>query len=1185
MKLRHIRIHHIASFTDAEIDFECPALHDEPIFLICGETGAGKTTVLDAICLALYNDTPRMDAASRETFRETVTGRGDQTSEENTATNDVRQLLRRGTGSGEVVLTFTGDDKHDYRATWEVHRTRGRANGALQPVTWTLEDLHTQTTLTRMNQVRQRVEEVVGLNFEQFCRTVMLPQGEFTRFLKGEGKQKAEILEKLTGTAIYADIGAQIFAITRDKRQAYEQLRQKVADIRLLTEEERQTVDEERTGKEKEAKDVADKRNRTERQRTWLVRAGELRETLEEQRQALDKQNERMTSRETLEAMRLAEQWERSATARTWLDEREEQTRQLSALQKKLPTLEGTFARLDQLLDDRMRERDDWSEDLTNVRRFLGQEDEREGLYKNCQAITTHLRNVETARANARKHRKKAQELSTALPELEQSLQTKQETLRSRMKDKDDKQAEIDARNEAKAAMNPQQISDEKAALDRAREGLTQARSALRLLDERRTALGKARANEAEWREKLRQSTEHTATLEAERDRKRGEWVQAKALSDRQREAVDDYARELRSHLHRGDVCPVCGQVVESLTTDEEFQSLLAPVVEDEQRKKAAYDKAEVDLKAHATVIKTNAEMLRKLQDDLLQARQDEKEARRQATVSLQTLGECCTTADIACTDEATGEGGPADLIGTDGEEARPAMDSALNTLETTLTRRLKDTTERLDQVNRLTDLIGLLQKEKNRLQALAETARTEADKAEKALEKARTDIDSEGKQAAQEDATAERALTEARGLISLPGWEADWQADPEDFLTRLEEQTKAFQEAQKQATDLAHRIDLRNQDLKSMATRRQAIGTLFPSWTSKKAETSQPDRSNEPKTDELKQAWALLDSNATHLNHDIRSTEERLARLDESLTAFITAHPELDEARLTDLRARYTDQQVKNIRQDLERMKDERTRCEATLEQTRKQMASHEAERPERLEEDVPQDAEGMAQAITSRTTLITTLDEQAKALQQAIGSLEQQLKDDEAKRRQMAQELERVEALRADYLRWDQLRSYFGDDKGTVFRAIAQSYVLRELVNKANHYLRRLTPRYELSCQAGTLTLLLRDLAQGGTARSASTLSGGESFLVSLALALGLSSLNRKSLSVDTLFIDEGFGTLSSDCLATVMEALEQLHNMGGKRVGIISHVNELKDRIRAQIRVEHVDASRSRIRIVNE
>lgn len=139
-------------------------------------------------------------------------------------------------------------------------------------------------------------------------------------------------------------------------------------------------------------------------------------------------------------------------------------------------------------------------------------------------------------------------------------------------------------------------------------------------------------------------------------------------------------------------------------------------------------------------------------------------------------------------------------------------------------------------------------------------------------------------------------------------------------------------------------------------------------------------------------------------------------------------------------------------------------------------------------------------------------------------------------------------------------------------------------ELIRGANAYLRRLAPRYELDSQPGSLTITVRDLHQGGAERAATTLSGGETFLVSLSLALGLSSLAKGSMSVDTLFIDEGFGTLSADYLNTVIETLENLHQMGGKKVGIISHVDALRERIPIQIQVIRKGSSSSLVSVVS-
>jgi exonuclease SbcC len=222
-------------------------------------------------------------------------------------------------------------------------------------------------------------------------------------------------------------------------------------------------------------------------------------------------------------------------------------------------------------------------------------------------------------------------------------------------------------------------------------------------------------------------------------------------------------------------------------------------------------------------------------------------------------------------------------------------------------------------------------------------------------------------------------------------------------------------------------------------------------------------------------------------------------------------------------------------------------------------------------------EDEETLREFITETEKRIT---ENNQNIGQLKARLEQNSKNEESAR----QEKLTLEKSRTIYIKWDRLCRYFGDEKGKTFRNIAQSFVLKELLNGANFYLHKFTERYELACQAGSLTILIYDHYQGDVCRPASTLSGGESFIVSLSLALGLSSLSKNSLSVDTLFIDEGFGTLSNDYLNVVMDTLEKLRQMGGKKVGIISHVEELRERIKTQIQVTRIDNSRSQIQIIS-
>ena len=178
---------------------------------------------------------------------------------------------------------------------------------------------------------------------------------------------------------------------------------------------------------------------------------------------------------------------------------------------------------------------------------------------------------------------------------------------------------------------------------------------------------------------------------------------------------------------------------------------------------------------------------------------------------------------------------------------------------------------------------------------------------------------------------------------------------------------------------------------------------------------------------------------------------------------------------------------------------------------------------------------------------------------------------------------ELDKAEAL---YKKWNILNTYFG---GTRFRTLVQTYILRPLLNNANIYLEKITDRYALTCSEDNeqLSILVLDRYNKDQIRSVTVLSGGERFMISLALSLALSSLNRPDMNVNILFIDEGFGTLDEKSLDSVMETLEKLQEIAGqteRRVGIISHREELDERIPVKIQVEKKGEGRSKVKIKN-
>lgn len=163
-----------------------------------------------------------------------------------------------------------------------------------------------------------------------------------------------------------------------------------------------------------------------------------------------------------------------------------------------------------------------------------------------------------------------------------------------------------------------------------------------------------------------------------------------------------------------------------------------------------------------------------------------------------------------------------------------------------------------------------------------------------------------------------------------------------------------------------------------------------------------------------------------------------------------------------------------------------------------------------------------------------------------------------------------------------WTELANAIGTTASDNFRDVAQAYTMRILLDQANYFLRKLSGRYELTCYSNSLAIMVMDKEMGGELRSASSLSGGETFIVSLALALGLAALNDENLNIDMLFIDEGFGTLDGESLEMAVQTLGNMQKFG-RKVGIISHVDSLKERIPAQIQVTKRGKAASQVTIV--
>jgi len=308
MKILALRGKNLASLAgEFVVDFEQEPLRSAGLFAISGATGAGKSTLLDALCMALYENTPRLvKAGGNKTLPD---------GKELISQQDTGNLLRRGTGEGYAEVDFTGNDGCNYRARWSVRRSRNKPNGSLQPTTMTLHQLPEMRPIGgKKTEVKEEIVKRTGLKFEQFTRAVLLAQNEFSSFLKADDNERGELLETLTGSAIYSELSKRAFQRAKDEREALERFQHRLADQQPLSEEERAALEQRTAAAQATLEKINARSAALELHLRWHQEAEKL--TLSEQAAQRDCQEREQEYAASLPRQRLLQQIDQVQSAR-----------------------------------------------------------------------------------------------------------------------------------------------------------------------------------------------------------------------------------------------------------------------------------------------------------------------------------------------------------------------------------------------------------------------------------------------------------------------------------------------------------------------------------------------------------------------------------------------------------------------------------------------------------------------------------------------------------------------------------------------------------------------------------------------------------------------------------------------------------------------------------------------------
>lgn len=1121
MKFLQLEILNLASLDKQGgevINFEEGALGESTIFSIVGPTGSGKSTLLDAICLALYNRAPRYPRKKGDKNQNIeIFGEADANENNRLAPTDSRNILTRGKKEGYSKLTFLANNGSIYRAEWHVRFQRVRyenAKTSLYKITRNGEQLTEE--IADWNEL----PNIIGLDYDQFLRTVLIAQGSFANFLTAKENERYELLEKLIGCEeTYTNIATEIKKAKDQAVDAYNQMAASVEAVKqnLLNDEELAQLQEEITRLEKAEKELDSQLQAISKDLQWYEENDKqtkqiaiYQADMEQASNAIKKmqaQNLHLQLHDEVQpAVNLLQEVERQIQS---IHEQEEEIlKSEAAIKSKVVGItksEHTLSYLKEVVNKAQEQLEKTLPVIAEARALKTKieaampnlTEKKEALELAQKENQSAQRDVEENARNIKKWEAETEKANLALKTTKEEIAKQKQTLQ-----KTTQAAELawETEKSKTTGLNIEELQNSKTVADRKLQDVQQAIKVVNHLDSTTTD-----------KQKNEERIQFLDKRNAEIDEALGK-LTIEALTQETQTLRNAYTLMVsekweihRANLTEGKPCPLCGSTTHPYHTDNR-----------------QFEEATTELS-----------QLLKVKEDLLKLQQ--KQEKDLSGEKKQNDGEVQTLQKQQ--EKLSGE------IATYEEEWKaliaqypkiPKVEAELKSLLPIYEDKAKEATGKLSLFNKIQKEIERLTQLKDK--AVKDEAAYES-KASTILNNAQESTSICATKLAEHKALTTNLISQEKNKKeayekALQAWNntkkemEEWQAQYQQILNG--EEPDAAEQRQTAAKDEATKAaDDQNENINKL-----------------KAELANSKGSHQTMLSQNKTMKENLQAKEKELDLWIEEYNKQLA--EKSI-----------EPSLIDLN---TIREMLHSAEDWNAIRWEKDEKEKAVASTTALYQSAEKAHQQHLEH----------QPAQTRDALLAIQQEyQERSQRNELIAANARMQNHQEAVKQLGDKAEALKLVTQEKDDWTAITDAIGAD-GKTLRKIAQCYTLSFLITHANQEIRKFNSRYELQQVKHSLGIRVIDHDRADDIRDTTSLSGGETFIVSLGLALGLSALSSRNISFENLFIDEGFGTLDPDTLATVIDSLAMLQSSQGKKVGVISHTDTMSERITTQIRI---------------